>query len=142
MNVFDTMQVLQSSLSAQRIRMNTTASNLANAHTTRTQQGGPYRRKDPVFAARAVGPGGAFTPFGRALDQVVVRDIQHDGSPPRMAHNPHHPDSNAEGFVAMPNVNMVEEMVNMLTASRSYEASISAWKSATEMAEKALTLAS
>lgn len=141
MDFYSTMEILSSSLAAERVRMNTTASNLANAQTTRTEEGGPYKRRDPVFKAAPVNAG---DPFASALDSAInaveVSKITIDQTPPRMIYDPKHPDANKEGFVAMPNINMVEEMINMMTASRSYEASVTSMKSVIDMAQKALSL--
>jgi len=141
MGFLNAMEILSSGLTAERVRMNVTSSNLANAKTTRTAQGGPYQRRDPVFTATDVLSN---TPFDsnlrQALQGVEVSQIAADTSAPRMIHDPGHPDANAEGFVAMPNINMVEEMVNMITSARSYEASITAMRSVIAMARRTLTL--
>ncbi len=143
MDFFSSMRVSASGLEAQNKRMNTISSNLANAETTRTPEGGPYRRKDPVLAAVTDREN-----FGEILQNkmdediqgVVVEDIVRDHRPPRMVYNPSHPDANEEGYVAMPNVNMVEEMANMITAQRSYEANVTALNAAKSMAQKALEI--
>lgn len=124
--------------------MNVISSNLANVQTTRTPEGGPYRRRDVVFAAAPLRS--SFDEvFARTLDdglaEVGVADIVIDGSPPKMVYDPNHPDSNASGYVAMPNINVIEEMVNMLSATRSYEANVTAIQSAKGMALKALEIA-
>ncbi len=140
------LQALQTSaagLSAQRIRMNTISSNLANINTTRTQQGGPYKRKDVLFEASS-----ANTPFKDVLRSrmtdglttVKVAGVIEDDRPFKMKYDPGHPDANKEGYVEMPNVNLVEEMVNMISATRSYEAGVAVIKSAKSMALKALDI--
>ncbi len=139
---FDSLDVSASALSAERLRMNTISSNLANAQTTRTPEGGPYRRKDPVFEAQPVE---SFkTVLNGAMDvpmhKVHVVDVVSDSGPPKMVYNPDHPDANPEGFVAMPNVNTMEEMVNMITASRTYEANVTAVNIARGMMAKALDI--
>jgi flagellar basal-body rod protein FlgC len=139
---FDSLDVSASALSAERLRMNTISSNLANAQTTRTPEGGPYRRKDPVFEAQPV------QEFSRVLagemevpmHKVKVVDIVSDQGPPKMVYQPDHPDANPEGFVAMPNINTMEEMVNMITASRTYEANVTAMNVARGMMNKALDI--
>jgi flagellar basal-body rod protein FlgC len=136
MNLYDSMEVLASGLSAERTRLDVTSSNMANAQTTRTAEGGPYRRRDPVFAAAEWG-GEA---FGQTLAGVEVPEVVADQDPPRMVFDPGHPDANGEGYVAMPNVSMVEEMVNMMNASRSYEAQLTAMHGLVDMTEKALSL--
>ncbi len=143
MDFFSSMRVSASGLDAQTKRMNTISSNIANAETTRTEDGGPYKRKDAVF--------GAVTDresFGEILENkldeqvqgVLVEDIAEDVRPPRMVFNPSHPDADPNGYVAMPNVNPVEEMANMISAQRSYEANITAMNSAKSMAAKALEI--
>jgi len=138
------LDVSASGLAAQRIRMNVISSNLANVETTRTPEGGPYRRRDVIFAAE---PAPSSFPeilgdaMGEGLDQVNVVDIIVDEGPPRSVYNPNHPDADAAGYVAMPNINVVEEMVNMLSATRSYEANVTAIQSAKSMALKALEIA-
>lgn len=143
MDFFSSMRVSASGLEAQTKRMNTISSNIANAETTRTEEGGPYRRKDPVFAANADREN-----FAEILDNeldehvqgVLVTEIQEDTRPPRMIFNPGHPDANEEGYVAMPNVNTVEEMANMISAQRAYEANITTMNAAKAMAAKALEI--
>lgn len=143
MDFFSAMNVSSSALSAERTRMNLISSNLANANTTRTPEGGPYRRKDAVFAA---------TPpesrFGQALDgvaaqhlrQVEVAQVVEDQSPPRMQYDPGHPDADPQGYVALPNVNVVEEMADMISATRAYEANVTAVQAAKSMALKTLEI--
>ena len=140
MNIFDSMEVLASGLTAERVRMNVVSSNLANAQTTHTEEGGPYKRRDPLFAATPLDPMSFDEQLTDALNTVVVDDIVQDPTAARQVYNPSHPDANTDGFVAMPNVSMVEEMVNMMTASRSYEAGVTAMKTLVDMAEKALSI--
>jgi flagellar basal-body rod protein FlgC len=143
MNFLDALHVSSSGLTAQRIRMNVISSNLANVHTTRTPGGGPYRRKDVVFASQ---PGdqsfqnilGSRMPGG--LSGVKVTGITSDPRPPLMKYDPRHPDADEKGFVALPNINMVEEMVNMISATRSYEANVAAVNATKSMAMKALEI--
>lgn len=143
MDFFSSMRVSASGLDAQTKRMNTISSNIANSETTRTENGGPYRRKDPLLAAQTDRES-----FGEILQNemdeniqgVQVQEIVEDTRAPRMVYNPGHPDANAEGYVAMPNVNPVEEMANMISASRSYEANVTALNSAKQMAQKALEI--
>lgn len=123
--------------------MNVISSNLANAQTTRTPQGGPYKRRDVVFAATAL-PSSFGKALRNALDygvaKVRVVDIVTDGSSPRILYAPNHPDADTSGYVEMPNINVIEEMVNMLSATRSYEANVTAIQSAKGMALKALEI--
>lgn len=143
MDVFSSMRVSASGLDAQTKRMNTISSNIANAETTRTEEGGPYRRKDPIFAAQTDREHFAEV-LDTALDEnvqgVQVTEIQQDQKAPRMVYNPSHPDADANGYVAMPNVNPVEEMANMISAQRSYEANVTALGAAKSMAQKALEI--
>ncbi|MBC7387208.1 MAG: flagellar basal body rod protein FlgC [Cryobacterium sp.] len=144
MDFFSSMRVSASGLEAQQRRMNTISSNIANAETTRNEEGtGPYKRKDAVFTATTDKES-----FGEILNNqldqqvqgVLVDDIHEDTKPPRMVFNPSHPDANEEGYVAMPNVNTVEEMANMIAAQRSYEANVTAMGAAKAMAMKALEI--
>jgi flagellar basal-body rod protein FlgC len=140
LSVFSALEVAASGLSAQRVRMNTIASNLANVRTTRTEEGGPYRRQDPVFEVagldRLRGP--SLTDKGASL--VRVREIVDDQRPGMLAYEPTHPDANPEGYVEYPNVNAVEEMVNMITASRAYEAGVTSIESIKGMARSAIDI--
>ena len=134
MDSFSVFQVSASALSAQRQRMNTIASNMANAQSTRTAEGGPYRRQDVVFTTDPLEAGQA------GLEGVKVSSIVRDDSPFKMTYDPGHPDADKDGFVAMPNVNVIEEMVNMMMASRAYEASVSAFNMSKSMFLKTLEL--
>ena len=140
MDFFSSMDISASALSAERTRMNLISSNLANVNSTRTAEGGPYRRRDAVFTATP--PPGS---FGAALGQasarrVEVSQINEDQNPPRMQYEPNHPDADPAGYVAYPNVNVVEEMADMISASRSYEANVTAAQAAKAMALKTLDL--
>jgi flagellar basal-body rod protein FlgC len=143
MDFFSAMNISASALSAERTRMNLISSNLANANTTRTPEGGPYKRKDAVFAATPVE-----SRFSRALDgaagkearQVEIQKLVEDQSQPRMQYDPSHPDANAQGYVAMPNVNVIEEMADMISSSRTYEANVAAVQAAKSMALKTLEI--
>ena len=141
MDFFSAMEIISSGLSAERVRMNITASNLANAETTRTEAGGPYRRRDPIFAATNLeSPKGFQSNLDRALQGGEVAEVVEDPAPPRLLFDPNHPDANPNGYVELPNVNMVEEMVNMMMAARSYEAGVSAMRSVVDMAQRALSV--
>ena len=145
MDFFNSMNVSASALSAERTRMNLISSNLANANTTRTPEGGPYKRKDAVFGATPVK-----NSFSKVFDNAANRDIRQvevmevieDKNPPRLQYDPSHPDANPQGYVAMPNVNVVEEMADMINTSRSYEANVTAIQAAKGMALKALEISS
>jgi flagellar basal-body rod protein FlgC len=137
--VFSAMEVAASGMSAERSRMNIVAGNLANARTTRTAEGGPYRRLDPVFQAKSLAPR-AFDPILRRVETVEVAEVRADPTPGAMVYEPGHPDANAEGYVEYPNVNVVTEMVNMMTASRAYEAGVTSIESLKSMARSALRI--
>ncbi len=143
MNLFSAMEIVASGLTAQRTRLNLVASNLANAQTTRTAEGGPYRRRDPVFATRPVSSrfeelrGDA---VAREASLVEVAEIAVDDGPPRVVYDPEHPDADTLGYVQMPNINTIEEMVNMMTASRAYEAGVTAMQTVRGLADAALRL--
>jgi flagellar basal-body rod protein FlgC len=141
LGVFSAMEVAASGLSSERTRMNTIASNLANARTTRTEAGGPYKRLDPVFQALPLNPGLGSNGNEAAVSLVNVQRIAQDTRDPQLVYEPGHPDANAAGYVKYPNVNVVEEMVNMITASRAYEAGVSSIESIKAMAKDALGIA-
>lgn len=144
MDFFSSMRVSASGLEAQQARMNTISSNIANAESTEGVDGtGPYKKKDIIF--------GAITDRERfdeilenKLDEnvqgVQVLDIVDDDRPPRLVYNPGHPKANVDGYVAMPNVNTVHEMANMISAQRAYEANVTALNAAKAMAQKALEI--
>lgn len=142
MNVFDSMEVLSSGMHAEQTRLDITNSNMVNAKTTRTADGGPYKRKDPVFAAVASGADPFGVQLSGALNSVSVEQIVDDTRDPRKVYDPSHPDAGGDGYVSMPNISVVEEMVNMLSATRAYEAQLTAMHGVVQMAEKALTLGS
>ena len=139
MDFFSAMEVISSGLTSQRVRLNTTSSNLANANTTRTEEGGPYRRRDPIYRAMTMNPENAFSDkLEQAVRGVEVTEIVKDEAPARKVFDPQHPDAGEDGYVEFPNVNMVEEMVNMVMASRAYEAGVTAMRSVKSMANKAI----
>ena len=136
---FSAMEVSASGLSAQRTRMNVAASNLANAQTTRGADGGPYKRRDVLLAA-ANAPSAARTPFAGNIKTVEVQQITQDTKPPRMEYDPGHPDANAQGYVQMPNVDTVTEMVDLIDAQRAYEANVTAMSASKQMFAKTLEI--
>jgi flagellar basal-body rod protein FlgC len=142
MDFFTAMDVSASAMSAERTRMNLISSNLANAHTTRTAEGGAYRRKDAVFTATPLAGGfrNALERAGGGVRKVAVSGIVEDPNPPRLQYDPKHPDADPQGFVGLPNVNVVEEMADMITATRAYEANVNAAQAAKNMALKTLEL--
>ncbi len=133
MNIFD---VAGSAMSAQSQRMNVTASNLANADSVSGPDGQPYRAKQVVFAVAA----GDQQDPSTAVGGVQVAGVIEDQSPLKMVYDPKHPLANASGYVTMPNVNVVEEMVNMISASRSYQANVEVLNTAKTMMLKTLTI--
>ena len=143
MDFMTAMRVSSSGMTAQRTRMNTISSNIANVNTTRTPEGGPYRRKDAVFEAIPEQKtfGEILIDKGdRNLQRVQVSDIDVDTKAPLLKYEPDHPDANEDGYVAYPNINLMEEMANMIQATRSYEANISAFNSSKNMALDAIDL--
>lgn len=148
-------------LSAQRVRVNTISSNIANANTTRTDEGGPYRRKEVVFKAidfekmlnakiaQENSALGYEDPLDEglkgekpypALTSVVIDKIVRDDSNFKLKYDPSHPDADANGYVAYPNVNPVVEMADLIEATRAYQANVSAFQSAKAMANNAITM--
>ncbi|HNY11842.1 MAG TPA: flagellar basal body rod protein FlgC [Candidatus Wallbacteria bacterium] len=136
------IDISSSGLTAERLRMDTISNNIANANVTRTEDGGPYKRQMPVFSVRNVN---ARFFASKSLNDsipsgVSVVGIDEDDSEPRMVYDPAHPDANADGYVSYPNVNVVREMVDMITCSRAYEANVTAMNSAKNMMLRALEI--
>lgn len=133
-----------SGMMAQRARMNSISSNIANINTTKTPEGGPYRRKDVVFTA--IQDGKTFGDVLSATDpkadfnRVQVTDVVYDKKAPIAKYDPSHPDADADGNVYYPNINLMEEMTNMIQASRSYEANVQAIQATKDMALSALEI--
>ena len=150
MSLFGALDISASGLSAERMRMDVTAENLANAQTTRGQDGGPYRRKDVVlqtatgggFGAALTAAAGNMPGIGASQQAggVQVAGIAEDQSAPRRIYDPGHPDADAQGYVSMPNVNPVTEMVDLISASRAYEANVTAMQTAKAMFTKTFEL--
>lgn len=150
MSFFDSFKVSASGMTAQRLRMDTISQNLANINTTRTEDGGPYRRKTVVF--QEVNNGRSFrSHLDRSMNDyskssygggVKVTGIVEDSSPFIEVYDPTHPDANEEGYLEMPNVNSVEEMTNLISANRSYEANVTAFNASKGMMGKALEIGS
>lgn len=133
MGNFSSIDISASGLYAQRVRLDAIANNIANATTTRTDKGGPYRKQEVVFQAHM----GKFEGDNGGVDVAGVMDSP---EPPKMVYDPSHPDAGPDGMVAMPNVNVVEEMVDMVTATRAYEANVQAINAAKAMTARALEL--
>ena len=145
MGYFSALDISASGLTAQRLRMDTISQNIANVNTTRTAEGGPYKRKTVLFE-EIKGQGSFEVAFGDALSRaqkgngVRVRKIVEDDSPGILSYDPSHPDADEDGYVRMPNVNIVEEMVNMISATRSYEANVTAMNNFKTMVAKTLEI--
>lgn len=145
MGFLSSLNVSVSGMTAQRHRVSTISENIANSETTRTPQGGPYRRREVILAA--VSNDRTFEQelleqdrsLSNATEVKVVGVVQ-DNRPPVLKYDPGHPDANEEGYVEMPNINLMEEMANLMMASRSYEANTAAFNAAKNMAQAALDL--
>jgi flagellar basal-body rod protein FlgC len=140
MDVGASLAISASALRAQRLRMDVIAANLANAQSTRTPAGGPYRRRDVVLEA---------LPQGESFDELLgapagaavrVARLVEDTRPPRVVFDPGHPDADAAGYVALPNVNVVSEMVDLMAATRAYEANVAAVNATKRVLEAALDI--
>jgi flagellar basal-body rod protein FlgC len=144
MGMFDSMHVSASGLAAERLRMDVIAQNLANANSTRGPDGQPYRRHEVVFRSSDVGanegPGRSERASSEPLHGVEPVAIVEDPSALRTVYDPQHPDADEDGYVHFPNVNPVTEMVDMMTATRAYEANVTAMNAAKNMALKALDI--
>lgn len=142
MSLFSALSIGASGMAAERVRAEALTENLANAETTRTPEGGPYRRKDVVFESTGVS-----SPFSSVFDAqlqsasgVQVAGVVTDNSPPEMRYLPGHPDANTEGYVAFPRVNPAEDMVDLMGAARNYEANIAAMSAVKDMIQKSIDL--
>ena len=131
----DIFKVSASALEAQRVRMNTVASNMANAQSTSSEGGGPYVKKNVVFSTFSIE-----SESGENLEGVRVSNIVQDNRPPLTVYDPGHPDADEKGFIKMPNINVIEEMVNMMMALRAYEANVKAFNTSKGMFQKSLEL--
>lgn len=142
MNLFGSMSVSASGMSAQRQRAEILVENLANSETTRTPEGGPYRRKDVVFSSTPVGT--FQSAFQAAVEShgtgVKVAEIVTDQREPERRYMPGHPDADANGYVLMPRMNATEDMVDLMNASRSYQANVSAASAVKDMIQKSIDL--
>jgi flagellar basal-body rod protein FlgC len=146
MGMFTSITTAGSGLTAERMRLDVIADNIANVNTTRTTEGGPYRRSRVIFAPRVAEPywRSPFLPTflkDRIGEGVRVTAIQKDtASEPRLVYDPTHPDANADGYVAMPNVDVITEMVDLMSAQRAYEANLTTVESVKQMVSKALDI--
>jgi len=146
MSAFDAFVISASGLTAERLRMDVISNNIANVNTTKTIDGGPYQRQRVVFEPRGEKANFLFpamfdkSKMTAGFKGVKVTGVINDVNPPKLTYDPGHPDANKEGYVAMPNVNIVKEMVDMISATRAYEANVTALNSAKSMAAKALEI--
>jgi len=142
MDFFTAMDVSSAAMSAERTRMNLISGNLANAKSTRTAEGGPYRRKDAVFTATPLAGtfAGALARVRSGVDSVAVTAIVEDSSPPRMEYDPTHPDADQNGNVFYPNVDINNEMVDLMLARRIHEANVTAFQAAKQMLRRAIDI--
>ncbi len=140
MSLFSAIQVSASGMSAQRTRAEAAVENMANAETTRTPEGGPYRRKDVVFSTAQQS-----SPFSAVFQNELAEGVRvdqtvQDDQPPEMRYLPGHPDANAEGYVAFPRMNPAEEMVNLMSSSRSYQANVAAISAVKDMISRSISI--
>lgn len=143
MDFLTSMKISSSALGANQKRMGAISSNIANAQTTRTEEGGPYRRKEVVFGSEPARD--SFSEIlegemGENLQTVQATEVLSENKPPILKYEPNHVDANEDGYVAYPNVNVMKEMADMISATRSYEANISAFNTAKSMALKSLEI--
>ncbi len=131
----DLFKVSASALEAHRVRMNTIASNMANAQSTKTEKGGPYVKKNVVFEVMPIKEG-----RNKGLEGVRVAGVVEDRKPPVSVYDPGHPDADEKGYVKMPNINVIEEMVNMMMALRAYESNVKAFNISKSMFQKSLAI--
>jgi len=141
MDIFNTLQISSSALKANTIRLNTISSNLANIETTSTPEGGPYKKKSVYFESQPLNFKKQLkNQMANTVQGVKVTKILEDTSQPRKIYNPTHPDASEDGYVEMPNISVLEEMVDMMSATRAYQANVTSIKSAKRMAMKALEI--
>jgi flagellar basal-body rod protein FlgC len=145
MGIFSSLEVSGAAMAAERQRADVVASNMANAETTKTDTGGPYKRKEAVFSSSGVLPfrmvlAGFHHIANRATNAVRVSKIVEDPTPPIMKYEPSNPDANKEGFVAYPAINPVAEMVDLMGASRAYQMNAAAVNSSKDMIQQAIEI--
>ena len=141
MALFNGIDISASGLTAQRLRMDVISNNIANVNTTRSENGEPYRRKMPVFAARLQEEmDNLANDKGNAGNGVEVSKIRESSQPPKLVYKPQHPDADENGYVEMPNINVVSEMTDMMSASKAYQANVTAVNTSKEMVKSALQI--
>ncbi|MFZ2960528.1 MAG: flagellar basal body rod protein FlgC [Candidatus Ozemobacteraceae bacterium] len=143
MGIFHSIDTSASGLTAERLRMDVISNNIANVNTTRTEDGGPFRRELPIFQARR--QKGRFPFQEKTLPNLIgngvrVSAILKDQAPFKLIYDPNHPDADKEGYVRMPNINIVHEMVDMITATRAYEANVTCVNSSKDLISSALSI--
>lgn len=141
MDFINTFKISGSALKAQSLRLNTISSNLANVETTSTPEGGPYKKQATHFQSKPLEfKDHLNNEISGSLKGVEVTKIIEDNTPPRKVYDPSHPDAGEDGYVEMPNISVLEEMVDMMSATRSYQANVTSIKMAKRMALKALQI--
>lgn len=145
MSLFSTLEISGAALAAERQRAEVVTSNMANSETTRTPEGGPYRRKEVVFGStgnsfRMMLAGAQRSNFLLQASSVQVADVVEDPSDPIMRYEPNHPDANKDGYVAYPNINPVQEMVDLMGAVRAYQMNASAVNASKQMIQQSLEI--
>jgi len=141
MDILNNLDISSSALKAQSMRLNTISSNLANVETTSTPEGGPYKKKSVYFQSQPLHFENQLNrEISKGVQGVKVTNIIEDDQPPRLVYDPNHPDANEDGYVAMPNISVLEEMVDLMSATRSYQANVTAIKMTKRMALKALEI--
>jgi flagellar basal-body rod protein FlgC len=138
MNILDTLRISASGLTAQRVRLQAISSNMANARSTRTEEGTPYRRQMPIFQAVKANEFGS--ELAQQLSRVEVVDVEKSDAPFRQVFDPGHPDADDDGYVQYPNVDILHEMVDLMNTSRTYEANSNVTETTYKMANQALEL--
>jgi flagellar basal-body rod protein FlgC len=138
MNILDTLRISASGLTAQRVRLQAISSNMANARSTRTDEGTPYRRQMPVFQAVKANSFGS--ELAQQLSRVEVVEVERSEAPFREVFDPGHPDADEDGYVKYPNVDILHEMVDLMNTSRTYEANSNVTETTYKMANQALEL--
>ena len=143
MNLFTSLDISASGLTTQRHRMNLISGNIANVNTTKTSKGGPYQRQDAIIASAPIQPSfdEILKSYGiNPLNKVEVIGTFNDTRPPTLVHDPSHPDADGNGMVAMPNINIMEEMGNLLSTLRAYEANLTVMSASKEMIQNTLKI--
>ena len=139
MGLLDSMTIASQGMTAERTRLEIIASNLANSNTTRTPEGGPYKRRDVIFSSTDLASDFS-SELDRASHGVQVQEIVPDNSQPVRRYEPGHPDADSQGYVSMPNINPLEETVNMMVATRAYQSNLTVFNAAKDMARATIDI--